>query len=801
MNMKGSFGVWLKQRRKALDLTQAEVADQVGCALTTIKKIEADVRRPSKQITGRLADLLALSPDERANFMRFARPTTLHSPAPPSNLPSQSIPFFGRSGELALIANHLADPNCRLLTLLGPGGIGKTRLALELVNRLQSYPEGIYFVSLQPIISAEGMISAIGSAANVQFHQGADPIQQVLEHFQNKHALLILDNLDHLLDDLSIISNLLAYAPNVDVVATSRERLRLSIETVFNVQGLTYPENEGSNPIADYDAVNLFLYMMCRIRPEFTESPDQLTHISHICRLVAGMPLALVLAAGWVDILTLPEIAPEIKSSLDLLESEMRDLPERQRSMRATFDYSWRRLSEDEQTVFKQLSVFRGSFTRESAQAIAGASLKILAGLVNKSLVRTSANGRYDIHELLRQYGEEHLLARQADYERVHDQHCDYYAALMNRSYAQMPGPQLKQILDGLEVEFENIQSGWIWAAQHLKCDALWQSLCGLFYFAYFYNHYLAAEMLYAQAVKMLESVSEDPERNALLACVLARHSFFSACANHAEENEHSFQKGLALLRTLEAPGSDPKTVLCFSVLSLGCMSSRPLQSLALCREGEALCREYGYRFELLDALAILATVNVYALDDVVEGKKTSDEGLALAEEMGGSWWIGYLSWCRGGVASLEGDFDLAKHMFQVAYNVLNELGDWINATEMIVALGEIARKVGDYQQSRQYFLSALQFYRETANWGVVPLSLVGIARLLATEGDIEQAIELCALVLRFAYPSVPNENQRASELLRELEPQLEPQQFRHNLEIGKHADLNLVIEKLLHMV
>ncbi len=800
MKMKGSFGGWLKQRRKALDLTQAELADQVGCAVTTLQKIEADERRPSKQMTERLADALAVSPDARSNFIRFARLSAFNTPALFINLPSQSVPFFGREFELASIENRLADPNCRLLTLLGPGGIGKTRLALELANRLQSYAEGAYFVSLQSITSAEGMIAAIGSAANIQFYQGADPIQQVLEHFQNKHALLILDNLEHLLDDLTIISEMLAYAPQVDVVVTSRERLHLSTETVFNVQGLSCPENVISDQIADYDAVKLFLQEVRRVRPEFTESPDQLKSIAHICRLVDGMPLALVLAAGWVEMLTLPEIGAEIARSLDILESEMRDLPERQRSMRATFDYSWRRLSEVEQSAFKQLSVFRGSFTRESAEVIAGASLKTLAGLVNKSLVRVGTNGRYDIHELLRQYGEEHLQSVQDDYRQAHDRHCDYYAALMSQSYAQMPSSRLKQKLDVLEAEFENIQYGWSWAVQHLKRDALWQSLCGLFYFAYFYNHYLAGEMLYAQAVKFLESIPEDPERNALLTCMLARHSFFCACSNHPEANERSFKKGLALLRTLESPGSDPKTVLCFSVLGLCCISSRPLQSQELCREGEALCREYGYRFELLDALAILATINTYALGDVVEGKITSDEGLALAQEMGGSWWIGYLSWCRGGVASLEGDFDEAKHKLQAAYNVLNELGDRVNATEMILALGDIARKEGDYQQSRQYFLSALRYYRETELWGVVPLSLVGLAQLLATQGEIEQAVELCALVLQHAYESIPNEINRASELLSLLESRLDPQQFIRAVENGKQVNLNIVIEKLLYL-
>ena len=251
MQFSSSFGNWLKQRRKALDLTQQDVADQVGCSVVTIRKIEGDVARPSKQIAERLADALAVAPDERAAFVNFAwrgidqppaLPMDVTSLTPTVNLPQQMTVFIGRDSELAHLAERLSDPDCRLLTLVGPGGIGKTRLALEAAHEnCTDFAQGVHFVSLAPVNSADLLAFAIGNNLGFSFYGQDAPALQLRNYLREKAILLVLDNFEHLLDGTPLLLDLLAGAPGLKVLITSRERLNVQGEWVFQVEGMAVP--------------------------------------------------------------------------------------------------------------------------------------------------------------------------------------------------------------------------------------------------------------------------------------------------------------------------------------------------------------------------------------------------------------------------------------------------------------------------------------------------------------------------------------------------------------------------------
>lgn len=237
MKFDGSFGNWLKQRRKALDLTQAELADQVGCAAITIQKFEGGMVRPSKSMTERLADVLVIADEERARFAVFARHTVEKLPAlpevdqrptPRDNLPPQPLPFIGRVSELAEIASYMENADCRLLTLVGEGGIGKTRLALQAAHELgTNFADGAYFVSLAPVANPELILSTVAEAVGFHFYPGSTPKQQLLDFFRAKTMLVIFDNFEHLLTGAPLVSDILQAAPSVKIIATSRERLNL----------------------------------------------------------------------------------------------------------------------------------------------------------------------------------------------------------------------------------------------------------------------------------------------------------------------------------------------------------------------------------------------------------------------------------------------------------------------------------------------------------------------------------------------------------------------------------------------
>ena len=294
---------------------------------------------------------------------------------PPHNLPPQLTPFVGRKTELSELGKLLADPQPRLVTVVGPGGMGKTRLALEAAAvKLGAFEHGVFFVSLAPIPSAEGIVPTVADALGFSFYEGGEPRQQLFDYLRRKNLLLVMDNYEHLLEGADLVSDVLRIAPEVKVLVTSRARLNLQGEQLFPLAGLEHPDWETPEDAALYSAVELFLLSARRVRPDFELRGEDLTYLTRICRLVGGMPLGVLLAAGWVDMLSPKRIAAEISRSLDFLETEERDVPARQRSMRAVFDHSRSLLAERDKEVLQGLSVFRGGFTSEAAAAVTGAS-------------------------------------------------------------------------------------------------------------------------------------------------------------------------------------------------------------------------------------------------------------------------------------------------------------------------------------------------------------------------------------------------------------------------------------------
>ena len=328
------------------------------------------------------------------------------------NLPVQATPFVGRRDELDALATLLNDPNTRLITILAPGGMGKTRLSLEAARmQVGRYVDGVFFVALAPLSSSGDMVTTIAENIGFSFYGANTPAQQLIDFLRERSMLLVLDNFEHLLDGASLIGDLVQVAPGIRVLTTSRERLNLRGETVYVLRGLAFPPRETPFDVLEYEAVKLFMQSAHRLRPDFELQAHDLDHLARICRLTAGMPLGIELAAGWVDVLSLEQIAVELQRGLDILETEIRDVPERQRSLRATFGRTWVRLSDEEQRVFMRLSVFRGGFTVDAAQVVADADVRALRRLVNKALVQTAAGDRHDIHELLCQFAAEKLAA------------------------------------------------------------------------------------------------------------------------------------------------------------------------------------------------------------------------------------------------------------------------------------------------------------------------------------------------------------------------------------------------------
>ena len=330
------------------------------------------------------------------------------------NLPSLPTPFVGRQQTLARLDAYLRDPTCRLVTLVGPGGIGKTRLAIEAAGRQIDAFDGVFFVALDSLHSPQAVLPAIAGALGLAPGQDQELQPQLLAYLRHKRVLLVLDNFEHLLSGAGILARVLEEAPGTQILATSRTRLNLQGEQLFAVEGMAYPDSP-PDPVpalgkgldggmAPYSAVQLFLASARRAEPGFALTPDNLGDIVAICRLVDGLPLGILLASAWVPVLSPGQIAAEIRQGLGFLETDLRDLPERHRSLGAVFRHSWDLLTTHEQEVLEALSVFQGGFDRPAAGRVAGASLRDLKRLVDSSLLQRCAAGRYDMHPLLQRY-------------------------------------------------------------------------------------------------------------------------------------------------------------------------------------------------------------------------------------------------------------------------------------------------------------------------------------------------------------------------------------------------------------
>jgi predicted ATPase len=413
-------------------------------------------------------------------------------------------PFVGREAELARLERLVSSPQTRLVTIAAPGGMGKTRLAAEFAaQQVGKYPDGVYFVPMAGLSRVEDVVLALADTIHFGFALMGDRREQLLAFLSNpdeQQMLLVLDNVDHLLEAVPLISEIIQAAPGLQVLATSRVRLNLSSEIVLEIGGMDISPALAPDQLRHHEAIKLFEYSAQRVQPDFELKNADLPHVAQICRSVFGTPLGIVLAAGWAGMLTPEEIAHEIEISLDFLETDAQDVPERQRSLRAVFESSWAMLTDTERDAFMKLSIFQGGVKRAIAQYISGASLQTLAALVKKSLLRRDPDsGRYQVHELLRQYAAEALDAS-GKTQATRDVHCYFFMSLSARHHENLRGLAQAEAMREIDADYENMRAAWSWAVQHKNAAWVNLGLNSLFLFCTLVGEYDELAGLMAEA-------------------------------------------------------------------------------------------------------------------------------------------------------------------------------------------------------------------------------------------------------------------------------------------------------------
>lgn len=346
----------------------------------------------------------------------------------PHNLPTQLTPFIGRKAEITHLRKQLLDPNCRLLTIMGIGGMGKTRLALEVAAQAAPhFSDGIIFVDLSPLTAADLWVTAVTDALSLSLNRSTSPYTQLTQFLAGRQLLLLLDNFETVLDSATALADLLTQATQLTILATSREPLNLHGEWLYPLAGLALPQADSDEEAHMAEALDFFVGCARRLVPQFS-AQGEMADIVELCRLTAGMPLALELAASWVKTLTVAEIVTEIQQNLDILAARQSNRPERQRSIEAVLNQTWQRMASAEQDTFARLCVFQGAFERQVAQAVAGANIGTLTSLLDKALLQRRQSGSYSIHPLVRQFGTGRLQTKPDLWQQTQQVYAASYA-------------------------------------------------------------------------------------------------------------------------------------------------------------------------------------------------------------------------------------------------------------------------------------------------------------------------------------------------------------------------------------
>jgi len=860
MNSPIMFGEWLRQRRDGLGLTRKEFARRVGCSVSTLRKIENDERRPSGQIAELMANSLDIPSADHSTFVRVARgelnvdrilsPSTLiprpNSSSPKTNLPVLPTPLIGRQREIDEISRLLRDPQCHLLTLVGPGGIGKTRLAIETASHVtELFADGVYFVPLAPVNSVQFIMPVIADSIGFAFESAnrTDPKTQLFNYLQEKQVLLLMDNLEHLLIDpgVEVFAELLANAPRVKLLTTSRETLGLQGEWIFDVYGLPIPEDSQTEGFAQDTSIELFIQRARRAHVKFNAAPEDLPIILQICRLVDGTPLAIELAASWVRTLSCHEIAREIERGLDFLSTTTRDLPARHRSMRAVFDHSWKLLTEEEQKILLQLSIFRGGFQREAAEQVAGATLSALSALMTKSLLHRSGGNRFDLHELIRQYALERLADEPKAQKEAQARHAHYYMEYFSSRDAGLRSSAQHETIAELTVEMDNFRAAWDWAVNHGEFALIERSLRASTYLCEIRGRWQEGLDILGSAAIALETAHRQtlPDRvnQVALGRVLACSSLLTSRLGGNEKARAMLEHSLEILRPLNEP-----RVLVESVTFLGNImeyTGNYAGAAELYSEGLEIATAIGDRWfaaycatclvdltgitlmkvtfedaheQLQSVVAdwraigdprfIAAGLNTLSwsalrLGRYDEARTALEESILLNGSVEDRWGLGFSYRGLALISQAQGDHPLAVEMFRKSLDTLTQLGARQSAARVLAEMSRSIFALGDEAEAERGWREATRVALETKGKYIILEALVGVASLKTKRGEVEKALELLLIVLNHP-ASLQETKDRAAHRRAELEAQLTQQQIESIQTRAQAQTFDAVVEDIL---
>lgn len=625
------------------------------------------------------------------------------------NLPKQVTPFIGREQVIAEIETQLQEAECRLLTLFGLGGIGKTRLAITLGERqLSNFPDGVWFIRLQPVTSSDWIVLTL--IETLQVPEGLeDSRQKLLNYLSDKKVLLLLDNFEHLINEtgLSILTDVIKVAPSVKFIVTSREALNVQEEWRYSVSGLSIPSSDlyRNNNLETHEATRLFTICAQKMKPNL-RLEDEYKNVVKICRLVDGIPLAIEMAASWLNTLSCKDIVSRIERGV--LNTRLRNIPDRHRSMSVVFEQSWKLLREDECDVYSKSSVFADGFQIDAAVVVADATPGILANLIDKSLVQIDAFGRYRIHELARQFGADKLAEDQQKKISVLDKHCEYYTSYLNERKDRFRAQDSSEVIAEIGKEIGNIQLAWDHVVASKKSQIIRETIWCLAEFYEITNRYREGEFVLKSTTIALQASDQS--------------------------DSNSIALGLAYVGR--------GNLLHY----LGQMNDAKV----LIRDGVSILQKQDAHTETAHALSLLGRL-AWMTGDFELAKQAYRDSLEIAEATGDFVTLGFGYLNLSMIAVIEGNFQQSNHLKQTGLSTFQQISHRLGIGIILCIKGEELYLLGHYDQAEDYVLRAAEIFVELDNRWHLSNCYENLGHIMAASGDYSSAIQHLSVAMELA--------------------------------------------------